>query len=262
MASGGISRGVDAINESNAQRAKEQGGGYVPQLNLGKGEVARIRFLSDPISYNCHQMNDQEARRTYYRWCAGNDGDGELCDWCNAGHRARPMFMFWVWVAIKLHKTPDEEGKWESVKYRRKQYFQENVNRVFVLRRGMGRANSTYDMFANFYLENGTWFDREYIWSRNEAERWQDTAYDLLPKDPEEESDFFVNVKDQLPDLALVAMEKLSRGPRFDDNGDLIPDEEDDGPRNEPERKSPAPPPQGIEDDGEDDEDEDGDVPW
>lgn len=261
---GGIQRGTGEIDKENERAAKMGGGRFTPALNIESGGHARIRILDGPITYYGHRINDQGKKRTYYRYCNTFDDDSsEVCGYCDNGVKWSRFFLFWIWVHVKLHPKADSDGKWEKVKYRGKDYYQERVNRPMLLRRGMGRGNSMYDKFANCYLEYGEWDDRDYIWSRNMAVNWQDTDYSLTPKDPTELSKVLTKIAGQLADLGEVATEKSQGVPRFDNKGNIFEgDEKKAGDEEAPakKKKKPAPmPKEEIED--EDDEDDD-DMPF
>lgn len=256
----GIQRGIDNIDAENERKEKEYQENrkpYIPALNLGQGAIAQFWIMSDPITYQAHRLNDDEKKRTYYRYCVAADGN-ELCNYCKSGHKPQKFFSFWVFVETKLNmeQSRDAEHPWPQVQYRGKAYFEQKINRPMLLRRGMGRNNATYDKFKMYYLENGTFMDRPFVWSRNVTSDWRKTNYDLLGKDPMPMPENITRIIEEMPDIADAIIGTVDRLPRFDSDGYVVPDDENEESRQKTSDDSKSELVNPEENDGDDD------LPW
>ena len=225
----GIQRGyneIDKRNKEEEEKRKEQMN-YVPFLNLPISGKARIRILSEPITYNSHKIYDLVKKRTYYRYCSIEDEKDEMCKYCNSGLKSSRTFMFWVYVYFKLALTEGRYGIWSPVSYQNKKMFQQIVEKSMVLRRGMGKGNSMFDKFASNYLEYGSWQDRDYTWSRNDAKVWNETDYFLNPRDPSEVSPKLKKIAELVPSLNDIALGEQVVMPKFDVGGNPVKQEKE-----------------------------------
>jgi hypothetical protein len=227
----GIQRGYDAIVRRNQKEEEERRrrANWVPSLFLPVSGKARIRILSEPVTYNAHRIYDKATGKISYRYCSVDDNTDELCKYCNAGLMSSRCFMFWIYTYFRLQPAPGQYGDWEPVNYQGKRVYRQIVGKPMVLRRGTGKGNSTFDKFASAYLEYGTWTDRDYTWSRNDATVWTDTDYFLIPRDPSEMPEELKRIAKALPNLEDIAVGKEIKMPIFDDSGNVVKQESNSG---------------------------------
>jgi len=227
--SGGIQRGYGEINEKNEEirrRREADRAVRVPELFLPVGGIAKIRLLTEPICYNAHKLWDPAKRKNYFRYCTiDDDTEGEVCQYCNQGMRTSRFFMFWIYCYFKLQSVAGQYGEWKAVNYQNKKMFQQMIERPMFLRRGVGKGNAMFEKFTSYFLEYGTWTDRDYMFRRNEEKEWNKTDYFLTPKDAEAMSAKLAMIVTHLPDLVLVATGQSVQLPKFDDSGNPIKEE-------------------------------------
>ena len=161
-----------------------QTGDYIPELRLKGRESARIRFLTDGDEIEIREFHGVPGgSRGYNRDVYCLKEDGKDCELCEKGIKRSAKWHVWVYVYYKLCVEPGEGRVVDQVG--NNVFFRQEINKVMLLRMGMGKDCSRINQLITPYQRLGTLVDRDYDFIRSGKGK-DDTSYNLFLDAPSE----------------------------------------------------------------------------
>lgn len=167
-------------------------GDYIEELWVKAGESARIRFLTDGdevITTFFHRVvTDKESGKVRESYCTSSVGQD--CQNCVDQVPKSLRWHVWVYVYYRLLSQPQEGC--EIIEQAGRVMYKQPVNKVMLLRRGVGKGQYLANKLQSLYQRYGTLLDRDYDWVRQGSTK-DNTTYDLIPYD---QANFTVAMKE------------------------------------------------------------------
>jgi len=211
-------KGVSKIKERAKEAQSMSGKNRIRWLNIGDGEVALLRFVTDKddiIQAEMHSVKRMTPRGERFSKTYCKSQDNMACEYCAQGISTGPMLFAWVYVYEIMHRqqnqrltTDPNAAKWERIEVRDIPYFKEEVEGLMVFKTGPGKDQKYRNMLVNLSEEYGTLSDRDYKWVRTGSTK-ETTDYSLVPRDPKKTKKEVIEASKDLPDLGDVISGKI-----------------------------------------------------